>query len=81
MTRNHQNMVIRAQVRLEPHDGTEVQVIGGLVEEEEVRLDEERAGEGDLGRERSASDIEVVWREGRGRREASRPRNQSGGRE
>ena len=51
MTRNHQNMVVRAQIRLEPHHRAEVEVVRRLVEQEEERLDEEGAGEGDLGGE------------------------------
>jgi hypothetical protein len=39
--REDENVVVRREVRLEPHDGLEVQVVRRLVEQQQVRLDEE----------------------------------------
>lgn len=46
-THEDEDVVVGRQVRLEPDDGAEVEVRRGLVEQEQVGLDEERAGEGD----------------------------------
>jgi hypothetical protein len=40
-------VVVSRQVSLKPDDGTKIQVRSGLVEEEQVRLDEQRTGESD----------------------------------
>lgn len=42
-----EDVVVGGEVSFEPDDGAEIEMIGGLVEEEEMGLDEERAGEGD----------------------------------
>jgi hypothetical protein len=48
--RDHEDMVIRREVGLQPYDGAQVQVIGGFVQEEEMRFYEE--GSMDFGDER-----------------------------
>ena len=47
MRDEHQNLFVVLELLLEPDAGLQVQVVGRLVEEEEMRLDEEGAGEGD----------------------------------
>lgn len=47
MRGDDENMVVRRQVRLEPHHCAQIQVIRRLVEQEQVGLDEEGTGEGD----------------------------------
>jgi len=42
-----ERLVPALQVRLEPEHGVQVEVVGRLVEQQHVRRDEERAGEGD----------------------------------
>ena len=42
-----ENVVVLGQIGFQPAHGLEIQVIGRLVEDEEMRLDEESTGEGD----------------------------------
>ena len=44
---DNQDVVVSREVSFEPNDGSEVEMIGGFVEEEEVGLDEERSGQSD----------------------------------
>lgn len=47
MRSDHENMVVSGQVRLQPDDSTQIQVIRGLIEEEKMGLDEQCSGKGD----------------------------------
>lgn len=42
-----ENVAVGREVRLKPHDGLEIQVVRGLVEEKEMGADSEGLGEGD----------------------------------
>ena len=44
---DHQDVVVHRQVRLQPHDSLEIQVVRWLVDQEEVRLDEQCTRERD----------------------------------
>ena len=46
MGNDHKNHFVVLELLLQPHTGIQVQVVGGLVQEEQVRLQEEGPGEG-----------------------------------